>query len=69
LGGIQNLYRGAVIWEELKAAGPHTEEQVVGLGREAAVLKQAQQIVVLPVDVSADLDRAQAPAPGVRRDV
>ena len=27
------------------------EEQVVGLWREAAVLEQSQQIVVLPVDV------------------
>jgi len=31
------------------------EEEVVGLGREAAVLEQAQQIVVLAVDISANL--------------
>ena len=32
------------------------EENVVGLGGEAAVLKEAQQVVVLAVDVPADLD-------------
>jgi hypothetical protein len=32
------------------------EEKVVGLGGETAVLKQAQQIVVLTVDIAADLD-------------
>lgn len=32
-----------------------TEEEVVGLWWEAAVLEQAQQIVVLSVDVAADL--------------
>lgn len=34
-----------------------TQEQVVGLGREATVLEEAQQVRVLPVDVAADLDR------------
>ena len=33
-----------------------TEEEVVGLGREAAVLEQAEEVVVLAVDVAADLD-------------
>jgi hypothetical protein len=33
-----------------------TQEQVVGLGREPTVLEQTQQIVVLSVDVSTDLD-------------
>mmetsp|Transcript_41627 Transcript_41627/g.61077 ORF Transcript_41627/g.61077 Transcript_41627/m.61077 type:complete len:264 (+) Transcript_41627:174-965(+) len=33
------------------------EEQVVGLRREAAVLEQTQQVVVLSVDVAANLDR------------
>mmetsp|Transcript_22516 Transcript_22516/g.74662 ORF Transcript_22516/g.74662 Transcript_22516/m.74662 type:complete len:231 (+) Transcript_22516:653-1345(+) len=33
------------------------EEEVVGLRREAAVLEEPQQVVVLPVDVAADLDR------------
>lgn len=42
--------------------GPHTEKQVVGLGGKAAVLEQPQQIVVLPVDVPADLDQKQATA-------
>jgi len=32
------------------------EEEVVGLGREATVLEEAQQVVVLPVDVAANLD-------------
>jgi hypothetical protein len=31
------------------------EEEVVGLGRETAVLEEAQQIVVLAVDVTANL--------------
>ena len=34
------------------------EEEVVGLGREAAVLEQAQEVVVLSVYVTADLDMA-----------
>ena len=34
-----------------------TQEEVVGLGREPAVLEQPEQVVVLPVDVTADLDR------------
>ena len=34
------------------------EEEVIGFGRESAVLEQTQQIVVLPVDVAADLDRS-----------
>lgn len=33
------------------------QEQVVRLGRETAVLEQAEQVAVLPVHVSADLDR------------
>mmetsp|Transcript_76524 Transcript_76524/g.211821 ORF Transcript_76524/g.211821 Transcript_76524/m.211821 type:complete len:353 (-) Transcript_76524:157-1215(-) len=33
------------------------QEEIVCVGREAAVLKQAQQVVVLSVDVAADLDR------------
>ncbi len=33
------------------------EEEVVGLGREAAVLEEPQEVVVLPVDVAADLER------------
>ena len=32
------------------------EEEVVGVGREAAMLKQAQQVVVLPVHVPHNLD-------------
>ena len=32
------------------------EEQVVGVGRVAAVLEEAEQVVVLPVQVPADLD-------------
>lgn len=32
-----------------------TEEQVVGLRRETAVLKESQQVVVLPMDIAADL--------------
>jgi hypothetical protein len=31
------------------------EEEVVGLGGETAILKQAQQVVVLAVDVTTDL--------------
>ena len=31
------------------------EEEVVGFGREAAVLEQAQEVVVLSVDITADL--------------
>lgn len=31
------------------------EEEVVGLGREAAILEEAEQIVVLPVDIAANL--------------
>lgn len=33
------------------------EEDVVGAGREAAHLEEPQQVVVLPVHVSADVDR------------
>ena len=33
------------------------EEQVVGLRGEPAVLEEAQQVIVLPVDVTADLER------------
>ena len=32
------------------------EEEVVGLGREATVLEQAQQVIVLTVDIAADLE-------------
>jgi len=32
------------------------EEEVVRFGREAAVFEQAQKIIVLPVDVTTDLD-------------
>ena len=32
------------------------QEQVVGVGREAAVLKQPQQVIVLAVDVAADFN-------------
>jgi hypothetical protein len=32
-----------------------TEEEVVGLGREATVLEEAQQVVILPVDIAANL--------------
>ena len=31
------------------------EEEVVGLGREAAILEEAEQVVVLPVDIAANL--------------
>ena len=34
-----------------------TQEEVICLGGEPAVLEQSQQVVVLPVDVTADLDR------------
>jgi len=33
------------------------QEQVVGLGREPAVLEQPQQVAVLPVHVAANLQR------------
>jgi hypothetical protein len=33
------------------------EEEVVGLGGEAAILEQSEQIIVLAVDISADLCR------------
>jgi len=33
-----------------------TEEEVVGLGRETTVLEQTEEIVVLPVDITTDLD-------------
>ncbi len=36
-----------------------TEEEVVGLGREAAVLKQPEQIVVLPMNVAANLSNGR----------
>ena len=32
------------------------EEEVIRFGREAAVLEEAQEVVVLTVDVTADLD-------------
>jgi hypothetical protein len=34
-----------------------TEEEVVGLGGEATVLEESEEIVVLSVDITADLDR------------
>lgn len=37
-----------------------TEEEVVGLGREATVLEESEEIVVLSVDITADLDEAEA---------
>jgi len=33
-----------------------TEKNVIGLGRESSVFKESQQIVVLSVDITADLD-------------
>jgi len=45
------------------------EEQVVGLGREAPVLEEPQQVVVLPVDVAADLDgRLELQQDGLRHE-
>ena len=41
----------------LPAVDVVAEEEVVGVGRKAAVLEHAQQVVVLAVDVAADLDR------------
>jgi hypothetical protein len=31
------------------------EEEVVGLGREAAVLEEAEEVIILPVDIAANL--------------
>jgi hypothetical protein len=39
----------------LAAVDVVAQEEVVGFGREAAVLEQAEEIIVLSVDVSADL--------------
>ena len=39
----------------LDALAP-AQEQIGGLGREASVLEEAQHVVVLAVDVAADLD-------------
>lgn len=36
-----------------------TKEQIVGLRRESTVLEKAQEVVVLSVDITADLERAQ----------
>lgn len=36
-----------------------TEEEVVGLGREATVLEESEKIVVLSVDITTNLSRAQ----------
>ena len=33
------------------------EEEVVRVGREAAVLEEAQEVMVLPMDIAHDLDR------------
>ena len=41
----------------LAAVNVVPEEEVVGLGREAAVLEEPQEVVVLAVDVAADLER------------
>lgn len=32
------------------------KEKIVGLGREAAILEKTQQVVVLPVDITTDLE-------------
>ena len=40
----------------LAAVDVVAEEEVVGFGREAAVFEEAQEVVVLSVDVAADLD-------------
>ena len=37
-----------------------TEEEVVGLRGEATVLEESEEIVVLSVDITADLDEAEA---------
>ena len=34
-----------------------TEEEVVGLGREAAVFEETEKVVVLAVDITADLKK------------
>ena len=39
----------------LPAVDVVTEEEVIGLGREATVLEEAQEVVVLAVDIAADL--------------
>lgn len=36
-----------------------TEEEVVGLGGESTVLKQPEQVIVLPVNITADLRRTR----------
>jgi hypothetical protein len=36
-----------------------TEEEVVGLGRETTVLEQTEEIVVLAVDITTDLDMSE----------
>lgn len=36
-----------------------TKEQIVGLRRESTVLEKTQEVVVLSVDITADLERAQ----------
>jgi hypothetical protein len=36
-----------------------TEEEVIRFGREAAVLKQAQEVIVLAVDVAANLAQTE----------
>jgi hypothetical protein len=41
---------GAGLWRAPK-------KEIVGIRREAAVLKQPEQVVVLPVNVAHDLDR------------
>jgi hypothetical protein len=44
----------------LSAINVVSEEQIVCFGREAAVLEQAEQIIVLSVDVTADLSMGSA---------
>ena len=39
-----------------RRGGAIPEEEVVGIGREAAVLEEPQQVVVLAMDVAHDLD-------------
>ena len=44
----------------LAAVDVVAEEEVVGLGREATVLEQAQEVVVLPVDVTCTCEQGVA---------
>ena len=49
MGGVRGVRRGA---------DRAPEEEVVGIGRPAAVLEQPQQIGKLPVDVTDNLERS-----------